>query len=417
MYTPYIPYNPAQRVGKVVGKPREGNMARLTAARVKTLSEPGRYGDGDGLYLNVAPGGSKSWVQRITIEGRRRDMGLGGYPAVSLAQARRRAANNRAAVADGRDLLTEKRRSVMPTFREAALTVHKTNKPRWRSVKQTKNWIQTLERHAMPALADIPVDRIGREEVLGVLTPIWTTRPETARRVRQRIRTILRWCMAHGFVEYNVAGETIDGALPPMPQVKEHLRSLPYQEVGAALRTVEASGASLSARLCLRFVVLTAARSGEARGATWDEFDLDAREWRILGGRMKAGMEHRVPLSDAALTALDEVRPLRDYSNLVFPSPVASGRPLSDMTLTKILRTTGLAERGTVHGFRSSFKVWCMERTDTPWAVSEAALAHTLGNMTEQAYARSDLFERRRALMQRWADFVTAGEEEVPSGP
>ena len=162
-------------------------------------------------------------------------------------------------------------------------------------------------------------------------------------------------------------------------------------------------------------MVLTAARSGEARGATWDEFDLHAREWRILEGRMKAGMEHRVPLSDAALAVLDEARPLRDDSDLVFPSPVTQGRPLSDMTLTKILRTTGLANRATVHGFRSSFKVWCMERTDTPWAVSEAALAHTIGNMTEQAYARSDLFERRRALMQRWADFVTTGEVEEPA--
>ena len=219
--------------------------------------------------------------------------------------------------------------------------------------------------------------------------------------------------MAHGFVEHNVAGEAIDGALPPMPQVREHLRSLPYQEVGAALRTVEASNASLSARLCLRFVVLTAARSGEARGATWDEIELDAAEWRILGGRMKAGAEHRVPLSDAALAVLAQARPLREESDLVFPSPVAPGRPLSDMTLTKVLRTTGLADRATVHGFRSSFKVWCMERTDTPWAVSEAALAHTLGNMTEQAYARSDLFEKRRALMQRWADFVAGGEALV----
>ncbi len=388
-------------------------MANLTDARVRSLSEPGRYGDGGGLYLNIAPGGSKSWVQRIAIEGRRRDLGLGGYPAVSLRQARRRASDNRAGVADGRDLLAEKRRPTTPTFREAALRVHEINRPRWRSAKQTRNWIQTLERHAMATLGDIPVDRIGREEVLRVLDPIWTTRPETARRVRQRIRTILRWCMAHGFVEHNVAGETIDGALPPMPQVKEHLRSLPYQEVGEALRIVEASNASLSARLCLRFVILTAARSGEARGASWHEFDLRAREWRILGGRMKAGAEHRVPLSDAALAVLDEARPLRDDSNLVFPSPVAPGRPLSDMTLTKILRATGLADRATVHGFRSSFKVWCMEQTSAPWAVSEAALAHTLGNMTEQAYARSDLFEKRRTLMHQWAHFVTEAERRL----
>ena len=392
-------------------------MPKLSAARVKALSKPGRYGDGDGLYLNIAGGGSKSWVQRITIEGRRRDLGLGGYPAVALAQARRRATDNRAAVADGRNLLVEKRRPATPTFREAALTVHEANRPRWRSEKQTRNWIQTLERHAMPTLADTPVDRIGREDVLRVLSPIWTTRPETARRIRQRIRTVLRWCMAHGFVEHNVAGEAIDGALPRMPQVKEHLRSLPYREVGEALRIVEASNASLSARLCLRFVVLTAARSGEARGARWSEFDLETGEWRILGGRMKAGVEHRVPLSDAALVVLSRARPLADGSDLVFPSPVAPGRPLSDMTLTKILRTTGLSDRATVHGFRSSFKVWCMERTDIPWAVSEAALAHTLGGSTEQAYARSDLFEKRRALMQQWADFVAGDDVVERAGP
>ena len=282
-------------------------------------------------------------------------MGLGGHPAISLARAHRRASDNRAGVADGRNILAEKRRPAMPTYRKAALKVHEINRPRWRSAKQTRNWIQTLERHAMPTLADIPVDRIGRAEVLGVLTPIWTTRPETARRVRQRIRTVL-WCMAHGFVEHNVAGEAIDDALPSMPQVKEHLGSLPYRKVAATRRTVEESRASLSARLCLRFVVLTAGRSGEARGATWKEFDLDAREWRILGGRMKAGAEHRVPLSDAAIAVLDGVRPLRDDSDLVFPSPAIRGRPLSDMTLTKISRATGLADRATVHGFRSSFR-------------------------------------------------------------
>ena len=206
----------------------------------------------------------------------------------------------------------------------------------------------------MPTLADIPVDRIGRNEVLSVLTSIWTTRPETARRVRQRIQMGLRWCIAHGFVEHNVEGETIDGALPPMPQVKKHLRSLPYRVVGAALSNVEASGACLSARLCLRCVVLTAAGSREARGAT------------------REGIEHRAPLSDAAIAMLDRARPLRGKSDLVFPSPVASGRPVSDMTLTKILRTTGLTARATVHGFRSSFKVWCMEQTDTPRAISES---------------------------------------------
>ena len=257
------------------------------------------------------------------------------------------------------------------------------------------------------------VDEIGREDVLRVLTPIWGVRMETARRVRQRIRTILRWCMAHGYIEHNVAGEAIDGALPPMPRLKAHLRALPYQEVSAALATVESSKASLAAKLCLRFLVLTAARSGEARAATFDEIDDGAREWRIPGARMKSGIEHRVPLSDAALKVLEHALPLRDESGLVFPSSVKPGHPMSDMTLTQILRKTGLAEHTTVHGLRSSFRTWASECTTAPHAVMELSLAHAVGSSVEQAYARSDLIEKRRALMQSWADFVTDDTTDV----
>ena len=379
----------------------------LSATRAKALKEPGRYSDGGGLHLYISKVGRKSWVLRITIEGRRRDIGLGGYPSVSLAKAREKAGNHWAAIADGRDPLADKRAPATPSFREAASAVHEANKPRWRNAKHSASWMQTLERHAMPALGSTPVDRIDRGDVLRVLTPIWATRPETARRIRQRMRTVFRWAMAHDFVETNPAGEAIDGALPPMPKVKAHLRSLPYQEVRSALEAVETSRASVSTKLCFRFLVLTAARSGEARGAAWDEIDLQERVWRIPSERMKAAMEHRVPLSRQALNVLGEASVLRDESGLVFPSPLKPGSPLSDMTLTKILRSVGLAEQATVHGFRSSFKNWAMEQSDTPWAVSEAALAHVLGNSTEQAYARSDLFERRRTLMQQWADYLT----------
>ena len=379
----------------------------LSATRVKAFKEPGRYSDGGGLHLYISKAGRKSWVLRITIDGRRRDIGLGAFPSVSLAKARVKAGDHRAAVADGRDPLAEKRAPAMPTFREAACAVHEANKSRWRNAKHISSWIQTLERHAMPTLANTPLDRIGRGDVLRVLTPIWTTRPETARRVRQRMRTIFRWAMAHGFIETNPAGEAIDGALPPMPKVKAHLRALPYQEVGSALETVEASQASIPAKLCFRFLILTAARSGEARGAAWDEIDLQDRVWRIPSERMKAGVEHRVPLSRQGFDLLGEASALRDESSLVFPSPLKPGSPMSDMTLTKVLRSTGLAARATVHGFRSSFKNWALEQTDAPWAISEAALAHVLGNSTEQAYARSDLFERRHALMQQWADYLT----------
>ena len=264
-----------------------------------------------------------------------------------------------------------------------------------------------METYTAPVLGDMRVDRVGRADVLAVLSPVWTSKPSAARKLRQRIKAVFAWAMAHGHIEINPAGEVIDAALPAMPAVKAHFRALPYQDAGEALRTVEASSSSLSARLCFRFLLLTAARSGEARGATWDEIDLDAATWSIPASRMKAGVEHRVPLSAQALAVLDTARLLADGSDLVFPSLLKPGRLMSDMTMTKLLRTCGLADRATVHGFRTSFKTWTMEAIDTPWAVGEAALAHTIGNSTEAAYARTDLFKRRRALMQAWADYVS----------
>ena len=392
-------------------------MPKLTAAKAKALATPGMHGDGEGLYLSVSRGGSRSWVQRISVDGRRREIGLGPFPAIGLAQARILAAANRIAVAEGRDPLAEKheakRKAAIPTFRQAAEHTFEANKPRWRNGKHTVSWWQTLERHALPILGDMPVDRIGREDVLQVLTPIWGVRMETARRVRQRMRTVLRWCMAHGYVDDNVAGEAIDGALPPMPRLKAHLRSLPYQEVAEALATVDACGATMASKLCLRFLVLTAARSGEARGATWNEIHEDVREWRIPASRMKAGVEHRVPLSDAALKVLAQAWLLRDQWGLIFPSSVKPGHAMSDMTLTQVLRKTGLAQRSTVHGFRSAFRDWAAECTSAPHAVMELSLAHSVGSSVEQAYARSDLLEKRRTLMEQWADFVAGGAAEA----
>ena len=382
-------------------------MGKLSAAKVKSITKRGLHGDGGTLYLAVAKRGSKSWVQRVTIHGRRRDIGLGGYPYVGLAAARHKAIENRIAIAAGRDPIAEKRRSSIPSFAAATRRTHAMLRPRWRNAKHADSWMQTLERHAFPILGGLRVDRIERADVLAVLTPIWGTRPETARRVRQRIRAVLSWAWAHGFVAENIAGEAIEGALPAMPAIKAHLRALPYRDVAAALDTVEASRASLTAKACLRFVVLTACRSGEARLAKWDEIHSEAREWRIPASRMKAGIEHRVPLSDAALKVLERVRSLRDDSDLIFPSPARPRRPMSDMTLTKVLRDTGLADRGTVHGFRSSFRDWAAEQTDAPHAVMELSLAHTVGTAVEQAYARSDLLARRRKLMQRWADFLS----------
>ena len=387
-------------------------MKITTVAQAKSVSNPGFHRADPTLYLRVAPGGSKQWVQRITIEGRRRDMGLGAFPVVSLAKARQRAFEHRVAIVEGRNPLAERRKAKMPTFGQAAQKTFEALKSRWRNAKHTKSWMQTLQRHAFPILAEMPVDRIGREEMLRVLTPIWATRPETARRVRSRIRAVLQWAMAHGFVDRNMAGEVIDGALPNMRPTQSHFRSLSYSKVPAALETVEASGTSESAKLCLRFVVLTAARSGEARLANWDEIDTENALWIIPAERMKAAREHRVPLSDASLDVLERAQQLRDGSGLVFPSPYRPGKPLSDMTLTKVLRTTGLAKRATVHGFRTSFRVWASERTNADHAVMELSLAHAVGYSVEQAYARSDLLAKRRRLMQRWSEFLVKNEGE-----
>ena len=373
----------------------------LTATQVKAFKEPGRYGDGQGLYLNIAPRGSKNWVQRIVIHGKRRELGLGGYPAVSLAEAREKALEIKRKVAAGVDPTARIEGPVMPTFAEAARSTHEANRPRWRNNRHTGAWIATLEKYAFPVLGNMPVDQIQQADVLGVLKPIWGEKQETARRVRQRMSTTFKWAMAHGFIERNPAGEAIDGALPPMPKLKAHHKALPYQDVPAAIETIAESKASLSAKLCFEFTVLTAARSGEARGAEWKEIDLDLTEWRLPANRNKSGKEHRMPLSEAALDVLGRASALKDDTGLVFPS--VNGKTLSDSTLSKLVRENGI--QGVPHGFRSSFRDWAQENTSASWAAMELSLSHAVGSDVERAYLRSDLLEQRRMLMEDWGRY------------
>ena len=379
----------------------------LSTTAATKITAPGRYRADVGLYLKVTDTGGKSWIQRVVINGKRRDLGLGPFPVVTLDEAKAVALENRRLLRAGGDPLAEKRKARTPTFQEATEKTFEANRARWRSEVTARNWEQGMKKHVLPIIGDTPVDQITRENVLRILTPIWTSKPEIARKQRNRIRTVLSWCQAHGYIEHNVAGEMIDGALPAMPAVKEHFRALDYREVPAALETVEESTSGLAAKLCFRFLVLTACRSGEVRSATWSEIDMEAREWRIPASRMKNSIEHRVPLSDAALAVLERARILYDGSGLVFPSSARQGRPLSDMTMTKILRTTGLADKTTGHGFRSSFRDWASERTNTDHAVMELCLAHTVGNSVERAYARSDLLAKRRLLMDQWAAYAT----------
>ena len=384
-------------------------MSKLTTTKIRALSKPGMHADGGTLYLNIAKRGAKSWIQRIVVDGKRRDIGLGPWPVVTLDEAREKAFVNRRKVYQGRNPLLEKRRSSMPTFREAA--VRKYSAKQFRNDKARKNWIQRMEKRVFPAIGGMSVDRITRADVLNIIEPIWTKYPETARKLRQHIRETLDWCQAREYIEHNAAGEGIDGALPQVPRTKAHFRALPHGDVKAALETVEQSPATATARLCFRFVVLTACRSGEVRGALRSEVDMDARVWTIPAERMKAKVEHRVPLSGEAIDVLGHARALDDGSGLIFPSPRSRGKPMSDMTLTKILRTAGLAEHTTVHGFRSSFRNWCAD-TNRPRELAEAALAHTVGGV-EGAYLRSDILERRRVLMQQWADYLSGRPAKV----
>ena len=377
----------------------------LSAARVRTANSPGRYADGNGLYLLVDARGNKRWIQRLTIRGGRTDLGLGGYPLVSLSEAREKAFANRKLARMGGDPRAERLRASMPTFAQAAERVIEIRRPDWRNPKTARRWEAVLRIYAYPYLGDTSIDQVRGADVLRTLTPIWTEKAETAGKLRSYMRDVFDWAIGNGYRSDNPASDAVRLGLKRVKRAKTHLRAIHYSEVRAALRAVWASNASFASKLSLEFQVLTAARPGEARHAQWSEINLGVRTWTISPSRMKAEREHRVPLSERAVEVLAEARTLRDGSGLVFPS--RSGRPLSDMTHTKLLRTLGID--CVPHGFRSSFRDWAAEMTNAPHAVIEAALAHVVSNSTEAAYFRSDLFERRRTLMIQWDEHLRKG--------
>ncbi len=359
-------------------------------------------------------------MQRIVVDGRRRDIGLGAYPVVSLASARSVAHDNRTAVAEGRDPVLEKRVTreasrqptpSIPTFAEACSHVIELRRPTWSNAKHADQWRNTLATYANPVIGSKPVDGIDSGDILAVLTPIWTVNSETASRVRQRMETIFDWAVAQRWRQDDPAGRSILKVLPKLPKVKKHHLALPYAEVPAALEQVRESTADPVTKLSFEFLVLTAARSSEVRLAEWAEIDWGSRTWTVPALRMKARREHRVPLSSRCLDILSQAKELdTQEGSLVFPA-ARGGKALSDMAYTVMLRRLGIS--AVPHGFRSSFKNWCMEvrDPDATWFPSEAALAHNLGNSTETAYARSDLFERHRGLMEEWAEFLAEDTE------
>ena len=394
---------------------------RLSATFVKTVTRPGRYGEGRGgfgLSLLVKPrsagGVAKSWSQRLRINGRVCNLGLGTYPVVTLAEARAKALENRRAVAQGLD---PRERSRTPTFAEAAETVIQLHEPTWRAgggADSAKVWRASLRNYVFPRIGSKRVHEITSGDVLRVLTPIWHTKTETARRVKGRISTIMKWAIAQEYRDDDPAGDAVAAALPKKAGRREHHRALPHAEVGAAVRTVRESGASPATKLAFEFLVLTAARSGEVREARWHE--VCGAIWTVPAERMKMNREHRVPLSNRAVEVLDEARTLMDASGLLFPSPTGRG-PLSNGTVVKLLRELGV--KAVPHGFRSSFRDWAAE-TGHPRELAEQALAHANPNKVEAAYARSDLLDQRAAMMEAWAQYAITpiadpGADAVPN--
>ncbi|MBS7671494.1 tyrosine-type recombinase/integrase [Croceicoccus gelatinilyticus] len=379
-------------------------MGKLTAMGVKNLTEPGRYSDGEGLILKLAAKGKGSWIVRIQADGKRRDFGLGPLSELPLADAREAARALRKEVKAGVDVLAEREKEalVIPTFSDAAKLVHEEHKAAWKNGKHQAQWIKTLETYAFPTLGDKLVSDIEGPAIRDALSPIWLTKPETARRVRQRIGSVLDWACAKGFRETEAPMRSVLRGLPRQPKKQGHLSAMPYQELPAFFTWLR--GRSSVGRLALEFVILNASRSGEVRGASWNEIDLKKKLWTIPAERMKAGTAHVVPLSEAALDVLKRAKAFRSpVSDLIFPGQNPR-RYLSDMTLLKILRDKG--HDYTVHGFRSSFRDWVAEKTNYPGEVAEAALAHTITNKVEAAYRRTDYLGKRKPMMADWANFV-----------
>ncbi len=388
-------------------------MGKLSATAIATKTKPGRYGDGDGLALLVGPTGSKSWIVRVQKDGKRRDIGLGSAAKVPLKLARERAAKVRAQVEAGIDPVAEKRKEAgIPSFREAAALVHAEHLVGWKGGKDSKHsaqWLSTLTNYAFPAFGESAVNVVSEAAVRDVLATIWLTKPETARRLRQRIRTVIDWAVAKGYREAPLAMPKIDKALPKQRAKPKHHAALEYAAVPAfmaELRSKETIG-----RLALEALILTAVRSGDIRGMKWSEIDLEAKLWAIPTdevGRAKNGRLHVVPLSDAVLGVLERARKhKRGNTDLVFPGSV-KGKAQSDNTLRKVAIDMGY--NVTAHGFRSTFADWVNEQTNFPREVREAALAHTRRDKVEAAYSRTDYLEKRRPLMDAWASYCMGAE-------
>jgi integrase len=384
---------------------------KLTALQVTRATKPGMLNDGGGLYLQIGDSGSKSWILRYKRDGKSHYFGLGPLGVVGLAEARQKAIEARRLIFDGKDPIEARRASRAAqakavTFREAAEAYIAAHQPGWRSGKHLRQWTQSLADYAYPVLGDMKMDAIETTDVLRALAPVWTEKPVSAGRIRNRIELVLDAAKARGLR----SGENpaawrghLDKLLPSRARVHrvEHHAAMQYREVAGLMSELRQDEGG--AARALEFLILTATRSGEAPGATWDEVSVGEKLWTIPGSRMKSGREHRVPLSDAAVAIVEKMAAIRS-NNFVFAGRL-HGRPLSGEAMKHVLRRIGRANV-TIHGFRSAFRDWAGNETNVAREVAEAALAHAVGDASKQAYRRSDALEKRHKLMDAWAQFL-----------
>jgi integrase len=389
---------------------------KLSVLKLKSLG-PGRHADGGGLYLDVQESGSRSWIFRTTIRGKRKEIGLGGLSSRTLAQAREAAADLLAKAKKGEDILQQKRlvQRVIPTFEEAAGTVHKNLSTTFESETHAYNWLQSLRTYVFPKFGKKPVDRIDPADVLSAVGPIWVDKPDTAARTLRRVKTVFDYCQASGFRTTVVNGVAVpmpnpcDGvraALPKHNGVEKHHESLPYSELPGFIQKLRTSPSALCVKLAFEFLILTCARTGEVLDAEWEEFDLHNSVWVVPGARMKMKVAHKVSLSDRCVEILKLAKQFNDGA-IVFPGRKA-GETLSNAAFLMALRRMGY-EEVTAHGFRATFKTWAEEKTKFDSLVIEASMAHAVKGI-ERHYLRTTFFEQRKKLMNAWAAYATSAQ-------
>ena len=386
-----------------------GGHMKLTTKFIENVTKAGKYYDQHGLFLHVRPSGAKKWLQRYTIKGRRREVGLGSAKVVAVAQARRNAYNNLVLVSEGIDPIEDKKQDkLIPNFKAAARSVYDTNLPTWRNAKHASQFITTLETYAFPVISNMTIKDITSTHILQILSPIWVTKCETAKRVRQRLSTVFKWCIANHWRLDDPADIAIVKALPRQSKKIMHRKSISYNEVANFLEIVKGSSAGHFTKLGLEFLILTATRSGEVRKASWNE--IDGSIWTIPAERMKAGVTHRIPLPTRCIEILNLARKINKGSRYIFEGTQAN-KPLSENTFNKLIKELNLDVH--VHGFRTSFRTWIQEKTNYPREIAETALAHSLKDKSEAAYARSDLLEKRAEMMEAWAQFISSSWSDV----